>query len=351
MDICEGKYAKGIVLARNMENYREKDISVPQRKIRLVMLVASLSINGISTVIMNYCKNMDLTHFDIAIMAGIPIDSSYKKECVLKGIHLIELPSKKKDTKEYYKHLWKSLAEGYDIVHVHGSSATITIELLFAFFRGIRIRIAHCHNTTCNHIYIHKVLKPIFNLLYTKAFACSSLAGKWLFGNENVYIIPNSFDTTRFRFNERNRKEIREKLHIDTQMLIGHIGRFNVQKNQEFILKVFEEIAAINSEAYLILVGTGPDFNKINQLAQNSAYFNRIIIYGETLEAEKVYAAMDVFVFPSKHEGLPVVLLEAQISGLPCVVSDKVSCEVDFGDICWKSIEEKPEVWARAVLT
>ncbi len=321
------------------------------RKIKLIMIAASLSINGISTIIMNYCGSIDSTHFDTTIMAGIPIDTAYRKECDLKGIHLIELPSKKGDAKEYYRHLWKSLAEGYDIVHVHGSSAIIAIELLLAFFRGIKIRFAHCHNTTCSHIYIHKGLKPLFNCLYTKGFACSSLAGKWLFGNKKIEIIPNSFEITKYRFDEKNRREIREKLHLGTQMLIGHIGRFNDQKNQLFILKVFEKIAATNPEAHLILVGTGPDFDKINQLVLSSAYCNRIILYGETLEPQKMYAAMDAFVFPSRHEGLPVVLLEAQISGLPCIVSDRVTQEVDFGDICWKSIEEEPEAWARAVLT
>lgn len=321
-----------------------------EQKIRLVMVVANFSINGISTVIMNYCRKLDSKRFDITIMAGSPIDIAYKKECDLIGIHLIVLPSKKKKAKKYYKHLWESLAQGYDIVHVHGSSAVIAIELLIAFFRGIKIRIAHCHSTTCTHIYLHNLLKPVLNCLYTEGFACSSLAGKWLFGEKKIYIIPNSFDTKKYRFDETSRKEIREKLHIDNQMLIGHIGRFNDSKNQTFVLKIFEQIAEINSEANLILVGTGPDFDMINQLVQKSTHFNRIIIYGETLETQKMYAAMDVFVFPSKHEGMPVALLEAQISGLPCVVSDKVTCEVDFGDICWKSIEERPEIWARAVL-
>ena len=314
------------------------------------MIAADFSINGISTVIINYCRKLDLDRFDITIMAGSPVDIAYRKECDLIGIHFIELPSKKNNARKYYKCLWKSLEQGYDIVHVHGNSAVIAIELLLAFFRGIKIRIAHCHNTMCIHIHLHNLLKPIFNCLYTEGFACSMLAGKWLFGNKKIYIIPNSFDTTKFRFDQINRKEIRKELHIDDQKLIGHIGRFNNQKNQAFILKVFEEIAKIDSKAYLILIGTGPDFDKINQLVQKSAYSNRIIIYGETLETQKMYAAMDVFIFPSKHEGLPVVLLEAQISGLPCVVSDKVTCEVDFGDICWKSIETEPEVWAQAVL-
>lgn len=109
-------------------------------------------------------------------------------------------------------------------------------------------------------------------------------------------------------------------------------------------------MAKVRSDAVLLLVGTGPDFEKIKEIVDNNLYKNQIILYGVTKETRAMYSAMDVFALPSKYEGLPVVLLEAQITGLPCIVSDKVTKEVDFGEIQWLSIDDNSESWAEAIL-
>lgn len=325
--------------------------SASKNKVRLAMVTASLSINGISAVIMNYCTHMDLEQFDISIIAGVPIDTTYRDECKEKGINIVELPAKMAQAGEYYRGLWKSFAGGYEIVHVHGNSAVMAIELFLAYLRGIKIRIAHCHNSTCNHLKLHKLMYPVFNNLYTQGFACSGLAAKWLFREKRSYIIPNAFDIERFRFDEQVRNEIRKQLYIENKFVIGHIGRFNVQKNHPFILKVFQKIAEINPKAYLLLVGDGSDSQHVRELIQEHPYHNRIIDYGETRETEKIYAAMDVFFFPSKHEGLGIALLEAQMNGLPCVSSDVVPQEVIIGDrVKLLSLDEDIEVWKESLL-
>ena len=322
-----------------------------KRKIKLVMIVSDFSINGISTVIMNYCRHMDLNRFNIIIMAGVPVHLSYKKECEVIGVRIIELPSKKQEPRKYYRALWEQLSGGYDIVHIHGNSRVIAAELLLTYMRGIGIRVAHCHNTSCNHILSHYLLKPLFNFLYTEGFACSSLAGEWLFQRRKFKIIPNAFDVARFRFQDQDRFEIREKLSIEDKFLIGHVGGFNKQKNQTFVLEVFKKVAEKEPNAYLLLVGNGPDFERINYLIQEHTYSNRIIVYGETTETEKLYAAMDVFLFPSRHEGLGIALLEAQISGLPCVASDVMPQEVLLGDqVELLSLDEDLTSWRNAVL-
>ena len=322
-----------------------------RKKIKLAMVTASFSINGISAVIMNYCRYMDLDRFDITIMAGIPVDSSYKEECERKGICILELPSNKQDSGRYYRALWEALSNGYDIAHIHGNSAVIAAELFLAYMRGIGIRIAHCHNTSCGHIYLHHLLKPVFHALYTEGFSCSLPAGKWLFQKRKFSIIPNAFDTEKFRFRNEDRLEIREQLHIQNGFLIGHIGRFNKAKNHTFILEVFRKAAEKNPDAYLILVGDGPDFEKIEGQIREHPFRSRIIIYGETQEPEKIYAAMDVFLFPSQHEGLGIVLVEAQISGLPCVVSDVVPREVLLGEqVTLLSLNDDLTLWSNAVM-
>ena len=321
------------------------------RKIKVAMVTNHFGITGIGTVIMNYCKALDKEKYDLTIFAGQPISKKYEKECLENDIHLVALPSRHGNPKGHYIALWKALRAGhYDIVHDHGSSSMMAIELTIAKLAGVKNRIAHSHNSNCPNMKVHKLLNPYFRTVYTKALACGQLAGNWLFGENNFEVLPNGFHTDDFTFFKNERDAVRNKLGVENQLLIGHIGRINEQKNQEYLLDVFKEVAAIRGDAILLIVGIGPDEGKIKSRVKEHPYRDRIILYGETDNPTALYSAMDIFVFPSRYEGLPVVLLEAQISGLPCVVSDKVTREVDLGDINWQSIDDDPKQWAKAVV-
>lgn len=321
------------------------------KKIKIAMVTNHFGITGISTVILNYCKELDHHKYDLTIIAGQPIAEENRKECAENDIHLIEVPSRHQRPMKHYLGLWKAFRKDqYDIIHVHGSSSMMAIELTIAKWAGIKIRIAHSHNSRCPNKKIHKLLNPYFKMIYTKALACGKMAGDWLFGEGEFEVLPNGFHTKQFDFSQRNRDTIRRQLKIEDQYVLGHIGRVNAQKNQEYLLKVFGEIADKCDKAILLLIGTGPDEEKIKREIEEHPYKDRIIMYGETDNPAVFYSAMDIFVFPSKYEGLPVVLLEAQISGLPCVVSDKVTQEVNFGEIKWQSIESDPMQWADEIL-
>lgn len=322
-----------------------------KRKIKVAMVTNHFGITGISTVILNYCKEMNYDKFDLTIIVGKPIDEENRKECEQYGIKLIVLPSRHQESIRHYIALWKELRNGqYDIVHVHGSSSMMAIEITIAMFSGIKIRIAHSHNSSCPNMKVHRILNPYFRKIYTKSLACGVLAGDWLYGPNQFDVLPNGLHTEKFTFDDKERKIIRKELHIENKFVIGHIGRFNEQKNQPYLLQVFEKVAEKKENAVLLLVGTGPDFEKTKVLVDTHPYKKQIILYGVTKNTRAVYSAMDVFALPSRHEGLPVVLLEAQISGLPCIVSDKVTKEMDFGNICWESIDADPEIWAKKIL-
>lgn len=320
-------------------------------KIRVAMISNHLGVMGISSVIMNYSKSMNLQKYDITIIAGKPVANQYLEECKSCGIKVVELPSRHHESLKHYFYLYKVLKSGkFDIVHVHGNSSIMSIELSIARLAGVKKRIAHSHNSTCPNIAVHRILTPFFDKTYTKALACGILAGDWLFGKDNFEVLPNGFHTEKFKFSLDKRNSIRKKLQLEDKYVIGHIGRFNQQKNQIYLLQIFEETAKINEDVCLLLVGTGPDFEKVKSLVETHPYKNRIILYGESSEPNALYSAMDLFVLPSLHEGLPVVLLEAQISGLPCLVSDTVTREMDFGDISWASIEANPQIWSDKIL-
>lgn len=320
------------------------------KKIKVAMVTNHFGITGISQVILNYCKALNRDRFDLTVIAGEPFAPENREECEQNGIKFVVLPSRHQKSFRHYFGLWKALKNNFDIVHVHGGSSIMAVELTIARLAGVKIRIAHSHNSACPNMKIHKILNPYFKKTYTKALACGELAGNWLFGENNFEVLPNVFHTGNFKFDPSKRERVRKELNLENRFVLGHIGRFNKQKNQPYLLKIFEKLAQKRGDAVLLLAGTGPDFEKTKALVDTHPYKERIILYGTTKDASAVYSAMDYFALPSLHEGLPVVLLEAQISGLPCVVSDKVTKEVDFGGICWASVEDSPNVWAEIIL-
>lgn len=297
--------------------------------LKIAMVANSLTKNGISSVIINYCTYLDHNRFQVTVLCGGEIEEGNRRLCEENGAKVIQLPEKHKNTKAYLKALRQELKKGkYDIIHVHCNSAMATSELLVARSCGIRGRIPHSHNTTCSHMKAHKLLYPIFTALYTDGLACGRDAGKWLFRDRPFTVIPNGFDQSRFVFDAEKREEYRKKLNIENKFVLGHIGRFNQQKNQEYLLKIFEKTAEKDPNAFLLLVGDGVDFEKIKSLADQSPYKERIHLYGKTDHPEYFYSVFDEFIFPSRYEGLPVTLLEAQINGLPCTISDMITDEV-----------------------
>ena len=151
-------------------------------RIKVAMVATNFELNGISSVIMNYCRNIDLNKFEITIFAGKNVNIYYKNECNELGIQIVELPFKKKNRMIYYLSLFKNIERNYfDIIHVHGNSATMFFELFIGYLKGIKNRIAHCHNTISENMKLHKMLFPFFKRISTKFFACGKLAGDWIF--------------------------------------------------------------------------------------------------------------------------------------------------------------------------
>ena len=302
---------------------------------------------------MNYCKNLDKEKFDITIFASNPIAEKHRLSCIENGIKLEVVPSKNNDgLLKYILFLLKRLSKkNFDIVHVHGNSATIICELLIAKIKGIKVRISHSHNTTCDHKIIHKLLQPLLCSLSTLKYACGIDAGKWMYGKKDFKVIPNGFLVDNFKFNQYNRKIIREKLNVDDKIVIGHVGIFTEQKNHNFIIEVFESIAEQDERYVLLLVGAGPKYNEIKEKICKSKYKERIILYGESNNVKELYDAMDIFLLPSKYEGLVVVLLEAQVEGLKCIVSDKVSEEGFFNsEVLSISLDESIQKWKEIIM-
>lgn len=308
--------------------------------------------DGILSCITDYMAAMNKADFDVRVLATNDAEKIAVQRVKKSGCEIVSIPYRKTNIVKYFFSLYRYIVkEKIDIVHVHGSSAIMSVELIATRLAGCKVRIAHSHNTTCEHQKIDKLLRPVFNWAYTEAFACGSEAGKWMFGNRNFTIIPNGRDIKKYEYNAKNRINYRNKLKVPNEALvIGHVGRFNVQKNHEYLICIFEELHKKNKNAYLVLVGTGEKLDEIKNAVKKSTVKDNVIFTGAIDNVSDYLSAFDVMLLPSLYEGLPMVVIEWQIAGLPCIVSDVVTKECAITSLVqFKSLEEKPENWAVSI--
>ena len=248
----------------------------------------------------------------------------------------------------------------YQFVHLHASSKNFGV-LAIAKKYGIEVRIAHSHNIEFQTR--SKAKKLIGNLFMgplryyaTDYFACSYSAGKWLFGEKiaesSLQIVPNAVDTDRFYYHSKSCIEVKEKLKLRNKFVVGHVGRFTHQKNHTFLIDIFAEIAKKREDAVLLLIGTGELEDDIRAKVKTLGLTNKVIFEGFQTEVDFFMRAMDVMVFPSEYEGLGLVLVEAQASGLPCVASaDVIPRESKVSSLLrFVKLSEQPDYWAEITL-
>ena len=163
--------------------------------------------------------------------------------------------------------------------------------------------------------------------------------------------MTNGIELSKFEFQNEIREKTRKILGVEDRFVIGHAGRFSTQKNHKFLLEIFKRIYCIDDSAVLILFGVGELLEEIKSEAQKLGISDRVIFYGASSEMEKMYMAMDVFVMPSLHEGLPVTGIEAQASGLPCIFADTITKEVDITSTSkFLSINDDIDIWAKTIM-
>lgn len=316
----------------------------------LIISTVGLGYDGITNVILSYLRGMNLKGLDIYIASTIKCEKSIKNEIEKLKCQIIELPSRQTETIKYFFALESFIRKNsIEVIHAHGNSGTLAIELLAGWFGGCKKRIAHSHNTKCDYVKADKILRPIFNLLYTDALACGNNAGKWLFGKRPFTILFNGRDIELFTFNEELRKQKRRELRIENEIVVGHVGGFTKPKNYQFLLDIYRELLKMEPSIRLVLIGDGPLKDDVKAKADDMK--NNLLFVDATSQVADYLQAMDGMLLPSLYEGLPLVALEWQINGLPCILSDVVTKECAFADNCkFMSLENSPEEWAKAII-
>lgn len=320
----------------------------------LIVMTSPFEYNGITNVILNYYRALqkkDDIKIDLLIPNNPPLEleNEIKKNGSL--IHIVKTNIRTKKPFKYMKLLNKILKKHkYEIIHVNGSSNILAIELLTAKLSGVKTRIAHCHSTETEHPLLHKILAPLFFFSYNIGLACSKEAGEWLFKKRDFQVLSNAFNIEKFYYNESNRKKIREELGVgENEILLGHVGYFNEGKNQQFIIRVLNELNKIDDSYKLLLIGKGSLENKNKDLVEKLKLNKKVIFYGVAKQPEIMYSAMDIFLMPSTFEGLGIVAIEAQLSGLACILSTgipksvKINNKTTFLPITQNSINDWKE--------
>lgn len=315
----------------------------------LVASTGGIKNDGITSWIKAIFGAMDFEGIEVDVVAWSGTDQDVI-EAIRKNVtNIYILPSRQNNPFGYARALHKlTKVRRYDVFHVCGSSGLVALELAVAAVGGVQTRIVHSHNTTCQHIVLDKVARPLMRKLANVRLACGTDAGKWLFGNNTFTIIPNGKNICDYSFDNNARKMARELLAIpQSAVAIGHVGRFNEQKNHAKLLEVFQELHNRSSNYKLVLIGDGGLLSETRELARKLGISSSVLFLGRRTDVPFLLNALDCMIFPSRYEGFPNVVLEWQINGLPCVVSDSVTRECAITPLVhFSSLSESSSVWA-----
>lgn len=307
-------------------------------KIRILTVLDNLRrCDGIASYVMNYYRKFDKTkvYMDFVVI-NTDVDNEYERDITDSGSKIFYINSPKKiGTLKYIKEVkdfFMKNASNYNIIHSHVINLGYFF-LKFAKKYGVKTRILHSHNTTLgSNNFLKKARNKIFAnlacLLSTNRFACSTAAGKYLFKKRDFIVIHNAIETNEYKFNEDIREKYREELNLCNNIVMLHVGRFDIQKNHMFLLETLKKIIEVDIRYKLLLVGTGILEEDIKKKIDELDLNEHVLMLGKRTDVGNILSASDIFLLPSLFEGLPVVGVEAQNSDIYCIFSDKITDEV-----------------------
>ncbi|MEK3760020.1 glycosyltransferase family 1 protein [Paenibacillus sp. FSL P4-0338] len=330
-------------------------MSVHESPLRILHVFGIMNCGGAETFIMNVYRNIDREKIQFDFIVHSEDKGYYDDEIKALGGRIYQVPKFSGRNFLNYVKSWKLFLEEhseYRIIHSHIRS-TASIFLRLAKKQGLKT-IIHSHSTSSGtgfSAFVKDTLQLPLRYITDYRFACSRAAGEWLFGNEKFDIINNAINSEKYIFNKDSRKLIRNTLGLNGKFVIGHIGRFNAPKNHIFILNVFKKIHELNPNSALLLVGDGDLREELEKKIKELNLMNSVILTGIRNDIPELLHAMDVFLFPSLYEGLGIAVIEAQATGLPCIVSDTLPNEVLITDLVkFISLKESLDYWINEII-
>ncbi len=335
--------------------------------IRVLHYVGKMNRGGMETFIMNLyrCVDKEKIQFDFAVHGNK--NGDFEDEILSMGGKFYNFPHMRKNPLAYkkaWKTFWQKHKNDYTAFHFHTNSLANIIAISEAAKVGVPKRIIHAHSSFANkgrlqrlNDYLHKLHQKKIDKYANVLFSCSDKAANWLFGGMEcngieVKLIKNAIDVQKYHMDEAVREKTRKELGFEaSHKVIGHIGTFLPVKNHEFLIELIERAYKLDNSVRAVLIGNGCLFDEMKEKVKNKSLENIIIFTGVRADIEKLLMAMDLFVMPSKYEGLPVSLVEAQANGVPLLVSDTITKDVEFNpNMVYYDLSAGYECWATQAL-
>lgn len=328
---------------------------------RLLCLVSCMNTGGAETFLMKLYRKIDRTKYQMDFGVFTEEEGFYDKEIKSLGGNIHHLVPKTKNFSLYKKGLYDLVKkEQYKYVLRITSNAAGFYDLKIAKEAGAKVCIARSSNSSDGDSFKVKLINDISRFLFVKyvdiKIAPSDLAAEYTFGksattNGEVHYLNNGLDLGVYRFSEEKRKKIQEEFSLQDKFVVGHVGRFSRQKNHDFLLEIFYALKQKRKNAVLLLVGNGELKQNIENKAKALGIADSLIFAGIRSDVPDLLSAMDVFVFPSFYEGMPNTVIEAQATGLPCVIADTITKEAGVTDIVkYRSLKDSADKWGKEIL-
>lgn len=328
---------------------------------KILNVIGSLDIGGAEINAMNILRNINKDKYQYEFLVFDQIPGVFEEEAIGLGAKIIRMQEPKTNYKQFLKEFNVLLKDShYDVLHVN-TLWNSGLLLRLAKQNHIPVRICHSHSTesSANENVKYKIYKTIMQKLIltsaTDLIACGKDAGDYLYGkrtfNQYGSVIYNGINIEAFRYNHSVRKQVRESLNISQEeVIIGHIGRLAPVKNHSFMIQLLERLVADVSHVKMVFVGDGPDFEKIKQEISDRKLEKQCLLLGSRRDVNQILQSFDVLLFPSIFEGFPVSLVEAQASGLPCIISGNITHEAVLTDHCTKIPLENTDAWLKKIM-
>lgn len=319
---------------------------------RMLHIVGSMSPSGIGNFIMNVYRNIDRKKVQFDFIVHEYREVSFDEEIRALGGRLYYVTRKSVNPIRNFQEIRQVVKQGhYTIVFRHTDISTVALDLLAAKLGGAKVRIAHSHSTSTPNVRMHEMFQPMLNALCTQRFACSDQAGKWLYGDKPYEVIINAIRLADFAYDEKTRSRMRKKEKLEGNLVIGHVGNLLPVKNHLFMLDIMAELVKKHPDSKMLFAGDGAMRRQIEEKRRALGLEDKVVLLGVRTDTAALLQAMDVFLFPSKYEGLPIAMVEAQCSGLPCLASDVITADVDVTPLVQKMpLDAPPSAWADRIL-
>lgn len=329
--------------------------------IRVLHFVSTLSHgSGVMSVIMNYYRHIDRKKVQFDFLHFAACEDSYADEIRSLGgkVYCVEKPGSSFRSVKQLDLFFRGHAREYTWLHNHEVYLTFLLRPISKRY-GLEKFIVHCHATKYSDKALNAVRNRVLCLpirfMKVERFACSEAAGRFLYGEKmmkagKVFIMHNAIDCEKFRFRPEVRERLRKEMGLEGKFVIGHVGRFERQKNHKFLIEVFAEVKKQMPESILLLVGQGSLESKIRSMVVEEKVEKNVFYLGQRDDVADLLQTIDLFLLPSRFEGLGIVLFEAQTSGIHCIVSTYVPKESSLGNVMYLPLKNAMFFWVNGVL-